>query len=55
MGREVLLLIKTKQSLFKRLEKTLRENHSYSVPEVIAVAIQKGSRPYLAWLAQELS
>lgn len=48
---EVMLLIKTKPAVFKRLEKTLREHHSYSVPEIIALPIQKGSRKYLAWLA----
>ena len=51
---EILLLIKTKKSAFKKVEKTIRENHSYSVPEIIGLPIEKGSRPYLDWLAKEI-
>ena len=50
---EILLLIKTKKSVFRKLEKTLRGLHSYSIPEIIALPITAGSRPYLNWLAQE--
>ena len=51
---EVLLLIKSRASVFARLEKTLRENHSYAVPEIIALPIQKGSPKYLKWIQQEV-
>ncbi|MBI3307084.1 MAG: divalent-cation tolerance protein CutA [Candidatus Omnitrophica bacterium] len=50
---EVLLLIKTRSALFNKLEKVLRENHSYSVPEIIALPIVRGSQKYLNWLNQE--
>jgi len=49
-SREALLFIKAKTGAFAGIEKTLRARHSYSVPEIIAIPISKGSRPYLAWL-----
>ncbi|MFH1223678.1 MAG: divalent-cation tolerance protein CutA [Pseudomonadota bacterium] len=52
-AKEVLLLIKTRTQLFGKLEKTVRKNHSYSVPEVVAVPIIKGSDKYLKWIKQE--
>lgn len=47
---EVLLMIKTRSSLFDDLMKAVKAMHSYSVPEVIALPIMKGSEDYLQWL-----
>jgi len=44
---EILLIIKTRSSKFDALETWVRKNHSYDVPEVIALPIVKGSQPYL--------
>lgn len=44
---EILLIVKTRSSKFEALEKWVRKNHSYDVPEVIALPIIKGSEPYL--------
>ena len=52
-AREVMMFIKTTRSSYPRLEKTLHQQHSYSVPEIIAIPIAKGSKPYLAWLHRE--
>ncbi len=54
-SKEVMLFIKTKASLFKELKKILKENHSYEVPEIIALPILKGSASYLRWLAKEVN
>ncbi|MBI3552869.1 MAG: divalent-cation tolerance protein CutA [Elusimicrobia bacterium] len=51
--REVLLVIKTRASLFGRVKRFVRENHPAEVPELISLPILEGSRDYLAWLAQE--
>jgi len=50
---ECVLLIKTKASLFSRLEKRIKEIHPYTVPEIIALPIKKGSPEYLDWLNRE--
>ncbi len=49
-AREYLIMIKTRASLYSRVERRIRELHSYEVPEVIALSIGKGSRPYLDWI-----
>ena len=50
---EVLLIIKTKLSLFSELEYVVRANHPYTVPEIIGVPIAKGFRGYLDWISKE--
>jgi periplasmic divalent cation tolerance protein len=47
---EALSVYKTKTELFERLEARIKELHSYDVPEVIALTIDKGSREYLGWI-----
>jgi len=47
---ELLLLIKTRDECYPALEARIRELHSYEVPEIIAVPLQRGSESYLAWL-----
>ena len=44
---ELFLIIKTQGVKFTALELWLRENHSYDVPELIALPILKGSADYL--------
>ncbi|MGL4377684.1 MAG: divalent cation tolerance protein CutA [Microcoleaceae cyanobacterium] len=41
------LVIKTDLSLFQLLEATVRELHSYQVPEIIAISVVQGHQPYL--------
>jgi periplasmic divalent cation tolerance protein len=50
---EWLLLIKTRRALLDRLISTLRNVHSYEVPEVVAVAIVDGLPEYLDWIDRE--
>jgi len=49
-AREYLLMIKTRARLYPKVEQRVRELHSYAVPEVIALPLAHGSRPYLEWL-----
>ena len=45
--------IKTREELFGRVEQTIRELHSYDVPEILAAPVVQGSEAYLDWLARE--
>jgi periplasmic divalent cation tolerance protein len=54
-SEEELLIVKTRKTLFAALESRVRELHSYSVPEIIAVPIIDGSEGYLRWLGEQLS
>ena len=50
---EVLILAKTTIDKFPEMEKVVSENHSYEVPEIVAVPSEAVSAPYLAWLHSE--
>jgi periplasmic divalent cation tolerance protein len=47
---EVLMIIKTQRKLFKGLSEKVKELHSYSVPEIIALPIVEGSKDYIQWI-----
>ena len=49
---ECLSLLKTRSVLYKKLEKRVKELHSYEVPEIIACPIIKGAPDYLHWVSQ---
>ncbi|XP_055523675.1 protein CutA homolog [Wyeomyia smithii] len=49
---ETLLMVKTRTSRVDDLSKFVRENHPYSVAEVISVPIENGNPPYLEWLSK---
>jgi len=47
---ESLLIVKTKASLLDQLISLVKENHSYEVPEIIALPIVGGNQDYLNWI-----
>jgi periplasmic divalent cation tolerance protein len=51
---EVLLLLKTTRASFAALRDEVLRRHPYQVPEVLALPVEAGSAPYLAWLAGEV-
>ena len=52
-SRETLLLVKTNERRYAALERLIRSMHSYEVPEIIALAAERGLRQYIAWVEQE--
>ncbi len=44
--KEKLLSIKTKIKHFKKVQRKIKENHSYDVPEIICLKIKKRSKDY---------
>jgi len=49
---EVLLIAKTTKARLQALSDHAAEIHSYDVPEVLAVSVEKGRASYLEWLAE---
>ena len=45
--------MKTKKELYKEVERTILENHSYEVPEIITYNIEDGYSKYLNWIDKE--
>ena len=50
-SKEALLIIKTKKSLFKKVEARVKSLHSYQTPEIIALPIASGSKDYMDWIS----
>jgi periplasmic divalent cation tolerance protein len=49
-AHESLLLVKTSASLLSEVISSVKQAHSYDVPEIIALPIIAGSEEYLEWL-----
>ena len=52
---ERLLVIKTRADRLEALREALVEIHPYELPELVAMPIQAGHAPYLAWLDESVS
>ena len=52
---ETLMIIKTTDERYEQLEHRVRELHSYTTPEVIALRIERGSKAYLEWLRESVT
>ena len=46
-------VIKARAADYPKVEAAIKSIHTYSVPEIIALPIIKGSKPYLKWLEKE--
>jgi len=49
---EVLVLMKTTAARLKELERRIREQHSYDLPEFVVLPVTKGSQGYLRWIEE---
>lgn len=47
---EQILFIKARSDAYEKIESLIRENHSYEVPEIVQILIDRGSAPYLRWI-----
>lgn len=54
-AREVPLTIKTRATLYDKVEAAIREFHEYELPEIVAVPVVDGYGPYIGWLHDETS
>ena len=53
--QEFLLMIKTKKSRFKSIERMIKSKHPYELPEIIGLRVDGGSKEYLSWLNHSLN
>lgn len=53
--QETLILMKTTSDKVLELQEAIRKVHSYKVPEIIAISVEHGFRPYLDWVRSEVS
>ena len=50
LEKETVLILKTIDSKFQKLEKLISENHTYETPCILKVDISKGNKKFLNWL-----
>jgi periplasmic divalent cation tolerance protein len=48
---ELLLLVKTLAGEFEAVAATIRELHSYELPEILSFSVARGEQGFLDWLA----
>jgi periplasmic divalent cation tolerance protein len=51
--KEYALIMKTRKSLYKKVEKRLKELHPYEVPAIVTYEIKEGLNNYLSWIQKE--
>jgi periplasmic divalent cation tolerance protein len=49
-AKETLLIIKSRKEKLARIIKAVKSLHSYEVPEIIALPVIDGYKPYLNWI-----
>jgi periplasmic divalent cation tolerance protein len=52
--REFLLVIKTLETEYEFVEATVKELHSYELPEILAFRVSRGEARFLEWISQSL-
>ena len=52
---EFMLLCKTRAGLAEKVARRIKSFHSYDVPEIITIQIQKGGASYLDWMGEVLA
>jgi periplasmic divalent cation tolerance protein len=52
-AEEVVMIVKTTESLVERVISRVRELHSYECPCIVAVPIVAGDPAFLAWISRE--
>ena len=53
-SEEYLCIMKSRQDLYREIEKAVTRIHPYDVPEILATRVLDGSGPYLEWIDEEL-
>jgi len=51
---ELLLIIKTSIDMYDNIQKLILEEHPYTIPEIIALPIEKGSIDYIKWVKENV-
>jgi len=52
-SEEILLQMKTRRSLFEKVQTHIEHLHAYEVPEIIMVPLAAANRGYLQWIEAE--
>lgn len=53
-GNETAMLIKTKSELVERVIKEIKRTHSYEIPAIFSISVEKGDRDFFNWIDESL-
>lgn len=53
-SEEVLLIVKSDARVLDKLIEIVKNNHSYTIPEIIAIPIINGNPDYLKWMDENI-
>lgn len=51
--KEIKVILKSRKDKFESIRRFISQNATYEVPEILAVPIMEGHKPYLDWLEKE--
>ncbi len=51
--QEVVVILKTRESLFEQVKDRICALHSYECPCILAIPVEKGHAPFLEWIEKE--
>jgi periplasmic divalent cation tolerance protein len=40
----------TKSSHYEKVEKVIKKHHEYRIPQIVALKVEQGYKPYLDWI-----
>lgn len=52
--KEWLLTIKTKKNKFEKIEREIKDNHSYDVPEILEIEVKNTSKDYIKFIGESV-
>lgn len=52
---EILLLVKSGDERWEKLQEVVRQHHSYECPEIVSVSPERIEARYLSWWQQEIA
>ena len=54
-NREGVLIVKTLEKNFQKIEKEVKKLHSYKTPCILEIPIRRGNLEYVSWLKREIN
>ncbi|HPN72698.1 MAG TPA: divalent-cation tolerance protein CutA [Candidatus Omnitrophota bacterium] len=54
-SEESVIVLKSRTSLFEKLSKKIKENHSYDLPCIVSIPLKNADRDYSEWVLRETS
>lgn len=53
-AKEFQMVLKTKAANYQKIEKVIKKLHTYDLPEIISLNVDKAGKDYLTWISSEI-